>query len=83
MESEDPWTTEQTKLVVGMFVRAVFGAFRDVMLSILCARVVKSFFFIQINNICRLYFFVPARRSKQSWIDCHRLVQLGSSMACT
>jgi len=46
MESEDPWTTEQTKLVVGMFVRAAFGAFRHVVLSIFCARVVKSYLFL-------------------------------------
>jgi len=64
-----------------MFVRAVFGAFRDVMLSILCVRVVKSYLFlISVINLCWLYFFVPARRSKQSWIDCLRLLQLGNSV---
>jgi hypothetical protein len=46
LESEESWTTEQTKLVVGMFVRAVFGAIRDVVLSILCAQVVKSYLFL-------------------------------------
>ena len=61
-------------------VGASFDAFRHVVLSIFCARVVKSYLFlIKIDNLCRLYFFVPARRSKQSWIDCHRLVQLGTS----